>query len=153
MPQFFRAYVRGSKEVGRYVSEINHGATRDGINTTQLLSMPVPLPPLAEQQCIVAEVERRLPVIGQAEAAVEANLARAGRLRQSILKQAFSGQLVPQDPNDEPASALLERIRAEREEAEADAAPKGRTRRPRPASRRQDETAGMGQLIPKEVSS
>ena len=45
---------------------------------------------------------------------VGASLKRAGRLRQSILKQAFSGKLVPQDPNDEPASALLERIRAER---------------------------------------
>ena len=78
-------------------------------------SWAVALPPLAEQRRIVAEVERRLPVAQQAEAAVEASLARAERLRQSILKQAFSGRLVPQDPNDEPASALLERIRAERE--------------------------------------
>ena len=79
-----------------------------------------PLPPLAEQRRIVAEVERRLSVAQQAEAAVEDSLARAERLRQSILKQAFSGRLVPQDPDDEPASALLERIRAERE-AEAQA--------------------------------
>ena len=78
-------------------------------------SWAVALPPLAEQRRIVAEVERRLPVAQQAEAAVEASLARAERLRQSILKQAFSGRLVPQDPDDEPASALLERIRAERE--------------------------------------
>ena len=79
----------------------------------------MPLPPLAEQRRIVAEVERRLSVSQQAEAAVAANLTRAERLRQSILKQAFSGKLVPQDPNDEPAAALLERIRAEREAAEA----------------------------------
>jgi len=46
---------------------------------------------------------------------VEAALARAGRLRQAVLKQAFEGRLVPQDPNDEPASALLERIQAQRE--------------------------------------
>ena len=76
--------------------------------------MPIPLPPLAEQHRIIAEVERRFSVVQQVEAAVEAGLKRAGRLRQSILKQAFSGKLIPQDPNDEPASALLERIRAER---------------------------------------
>ena len=85
------------------------------VNGTKLAAMPIPLPPLAEQRRIVAEVERRLSVAQQAEAAVEASLARAERLRQSILKQAFSGRLVPQDPGDEPASALLERIRAERE--------------------------------------
>ena len=85
------------------------------INLAVLSQFPIPIPPLAEQRRIVAEVERRLSVARQAEAAVEASLARAERLRQSILKQAFSGRLVPQDPNDEPASALLERIRAERE--------------------------------------
>ena len=95
-------------------------------------SWVVGLPPLAEQQRIVAEVERQLSVIQQSEAAVAASLARAERLRQSILKQAFSGQLVPQDPNDEPASALLERIKAERaaaKEAQTAKSAKSRTRR------------------------
>ena len=79
----------------------------------------VSLPPLSEQRRIVAEVERRLSVIQQAEAAVEASRQRAERLRQSILKRAFSGELVPQDPDDEPASLLLERIRAQREAEQA----------------------------------
>ena len=98
------------------------------INLSVLSSFPVPIPPLAEQHRIVAEVERRLSVIQKAEAAVEASLIRAERLRQSILKQAFSGKLVPQDPNDEPASVLLERIRAEREAARDGI--EERTRRP-----------------------
>lgn len=102
------------------------------INLSILTGFPVPLPPLVEQRRIVAEVERRLSVIQQAEAAVAASLHRAERLRQSILKRAFSGQLVPQDPDDEPASALLERIRAQRE-AEQKAASASKKR---PASRR-----------------
>ena len=102
------------------------------ISLADLREYLIPLPPLAEQRRIVAEVERRLSVIQQAEATVEASLARAERLRQSILKQAFSGRLVPQDPDDEPASVLLERIRAEREaEAEASRAAKGKSVRGR----------------------
>ena len=98
------------------------------INLSVLSSFPVPLPPLPEQHRIVAEVERRLSVIQQAEATVEADLIRTERLRQSILKRSFEGKLVPQDPNDEPASALLERIKAEREAAQAGAQPKRKTR-------------------------
>ena len=74
----------------------------------------LPLPPLPEQRRIVAEVERRLSVVAALEREVEAALARAARLRQSILKRAFEGRLVPQDPNDESAAALLERSRVGR---------------------------------------
>ena len=115
-------------------------------------SWTIAMPPLAEQGRIVAEVERRLSVIGQSEAAVEASLARAGRLRQSILKQAFSGQLVAQDPDEEPASALLERIRAERESAEDGESGKSRSRRSRGAPRRRGASDKQGELISSEVS-
>jgi type I restriction enzyme S subunit len=90
--------------------------------------MVFPLPPLAEQSRIVAEVERRLSVVEELEKTIDASLKRAERLRQAILARAFAGKLVPQDPTDEPASVLLERIRAERREAGAS---RGRRQRSR----------------------
>ena len=77
--------------------------------------MPIPLPPLAEQEQIVALVEERHSQIDSAEKTMNQELIRSKRLRQSILKRAFEGNLVPQDPKDEPASVLLERIKASRE--------------------------------------
>ena len=98
-----------------HTRRMSSGGVQPNLNLGLVKNLLVPLPPLGEQRRIVAEVERRLSVIQQAEAAVESSLQRAERLRQSILKRAFSGELVPQDPNDEPASVLLERIRAQRE--------------------------------------
>jgi type I restriction enzyme S subunit len=79
-----------------------------------MVKIVLALPPLAEQHRIVTEVERRLSVVAELEKQVALALRRAERLRQAILKDAFAGKLVPQDPEDEPASVLLERIRAER---------------------------------------
>ena len=74
----------------------------------------ISIPPLTEQTQIVSQIERHLSVADEIEAAIESELKRAERLRQSILKHAFSGKLVPQDLNDEPASVLLEKIRDEK---------------------------------------
>jgi len=96
------------------IMTVRKGSAQPGVNATILATLHVPLPPLAEQHRIVAEVERRLSVVKALEVSVEAAVARARRLRQAVLKQAFEGRLVPQDPDDEPASVLLERIRAQR---------------------------------------
>ena len=125
--KFFELFIRTQRD---NLEQFAPATAQKNINLQVLSELVVPLPPLAEQHRIVAEVERRLSVIQQAEAAVEASLHRAERLRQSILKRAFSGQLAPQDPDDEPASVLLERIRAQRE-AEQKAASATRKRPPR----------------------
>lgn len=88
-----------------------HGVGNQDLGLTRMVKIAVPLPPLAEQTAIVAEVDRRLSVAEAAELQVEHALQRASRLRQAILKRAFEGQLVGQDPSDESAMNLLERLR------------------------------------------
>ena len=127
---YYLRSVYGRNEIERLATG-NQESMRN-IGQERIREIRLPLPPLAEQYRIVAEVERRLSVIHQAEATVNASLARAERLRQSILKQAFSGKLVPQDPDDEPASVLLERIMDEREAAQ-EATPRRRISRTRKA--------------------
>lgn len=82
--------------------------------TSQLADFTFPIPPAAEQEAIVEAVEDQLSVIDHLEADLETKLKSAQSLRQAILRHAFTGQLVPQDPNDEPASELLKRIASER---------------------------------------
>jgi type I restriction enzyme S subunit len=84
------------------------------VSQEKIKSVVLPLPSLAEQQQIVSEVAERLSQIESSATAITHSLLRAARLRQSILKQAFEGKLVAQDPTDEPASVLLERIASER---------------------------------------
>lgn len=102
------------------------GATIPDLGVAHIRSLPITLPVMNEQGRIKEEVGRKLSFIDQLMKDVDHKLRHADRLRQSILKCAFAGNLVPQDPTDEPASTLLDRIRAER----ASAAPrKSRTRR------------------------
>ena len=91
-----------------------YGAGKPGLNLENIRSVTIPLPPFTEQQTIVELIEEKLSEADQLDQTLTTALQQAEALRQSILKKAFSGQLVPQDPNDEPASALLVRIKAER---------------------------------------
>lgn len=120
----------------RYVEQrIRTTAGQAGISGSDVKSLPVPLPPLSEQAAIMEYVEDQLSVIEHLERDLDGRLTSAQALRQSILRQAFTGQLVPQDPNDEPASELLKSIGAERDErarlarAAKLAKPKSKTRR------------------------
>lgn len=102
-----------------------------------------PLPPVEEQAAIIEEVDRHFSLIDAAEKAINLSMARASRLRQSILKQAFEGKLVPQDPKDEPASVLLKRLQSSRSvhEGNGTAGTQNRTRGRRAKSKQLERRA------------
>ena len=84
------------------------------LNLTILKDLPIPLPPLSEQFQIMKQTDTALTIIDHMTDIVGDELPRSQSLRQSILKRAFEGKLVSQNPNDEPASVLLERIKTEK---------------------------------------
>lgn len=109
--KFIFHYLRS---IEKDLSSSGTGSTFSAISKSQIENLEIPLPPLPEQHQIVSEIERRFSVADEVEKVVDNSLKQAQRLRQSILKRAFEGRLVPQDPNDEPAEKLLERIKTER---------------------------------------
>ena len=88
------------------------------VSQESVLAIALPLAPAEECLALLDFVEDQLSVIDHLDSDLEAKLKSAQALRQSILKAAFEGKLVPQDPSDEPASELLKRIAAERAERE-----------------------------------
>lgn len=105
------------------------GTAQKTVSLKGLRNFAIPLADEIEQRQIVLEIEARLSVADKLAEAVETSLRQAEVLRQSLLHRAFQGQLVPQDPTDEPASALLARIRAA---APSPRSPRGRN--PKPAT-------------------
>ena len=93
---------------------VGSGNNQKALNKIRVSNLPIPLPSLDEQAVIVEELKKILSVIQHLEGEIDNHLASASSLRQSLLIKAFSGQLVPRDPDDEPASILLERIKAKK---------------------------------------
>jgi type I restriction enzyme S subunit len=117
------------------LKRIYDGSNVPQINYGDVAFLSVPLPPLGEQVRITEEADACLSTLAHLEAGLEVEERQAASLRQAILKAAFAGKLVAQDPDDEPASVLLARIRAER------------AARPNPArGRRRRVGAGRRQL-------
>lgn len=111
----YLVHVLNSPLVQMRVRGLTGGSASPHLNVGDIKGFLIPFPPEAEAVRISAAIDNVLSVIDSTDADVAVNMSRAARLRQSILKWAFEGRLVDQDPRDEPASMLLERIKAERE--------------------------------------
>ncbi len=99
---------------GRKILErLAYGAGKPGLNLTNIRELVIAFPPAAEQTRIVSELDNRISVVDSLSSVLKQEFQRAKIFRQSILKAAFSGQLVEQDPTDEPASVLMQRIHSE----------------------------------------
>ncbi|MGZ6056743.1 MAG: restriction endonuclease subunit S [Isosphaeraceae bacterium] len=116
-PRSLCFYLNSVYGKGWIASVVSQQVGQANVNGTKLQALTFPLASEAEQAEIVQEVERRFSILDEIETQVDANLKRAARLRQGILKRAFEGRLLPQDPTDEPAEKLLERIRQQRQPA------------------------------------
>jgi type I restriction enzyme, S subunit len=108
-------YFLKSEKAQKHFKEYSFGVGRPNLNVPNIELLQIPIPAIDEQHAIVSEIESRLSVCDKIEESIEQSLKQAESLRQSILKKAFEGKLVPQDPSDEPASVLLARIKAEKE--------------------------------------
>jgi type I restriction enzyme S subunit len=106
-------HALNSRPIRRRTEALVHGMGRPRIGLTLLRRIPVPLPPHAEQKRIAKSIDTLLSITENIVQLLERQNLRTARLRQSVLKWAFEGKLVPQDPEDELASALLDRIKAE----------------------------------------
>ena len=111
-PEYLYYYIVFSNDVGLLGRHFT-GTTIKHLTGEGLSNVEIPLCSTFEQKSIVTKLQSFFSAISRLECEIASELKRSEALRQSILKKAFSGKLVAQEPDDEPASVLLERIRAE----------------------------------------
>ena len=119
LPEYIVAFLK-SPYVDGVINAVTYGVKMPRVGTQTMTSLLLPLPPLNEQQRIVNKVNEVMPVVAKYDTTYskvkELNETFPEALKRSILQWAVQGKLVPQDPADEPAEALLERIREEKQQ-------------------------------------
>ena len=113
MDPFYVQHALNSPFCYAQSQRFTHGVGNQDLGLTRMIKIVLSLPPFAEQKEVVSIVDRLQSIADQTEKIIEENIRNAEQLRQSILKTAFNGKLVSQDPNDEPAENLLERIKTQ----------------------------------------
>lgn len=116
-PHFIEMWIRNPTN-NIVLSSKAHEVARKTLNLEDVRVFTVALAPKSEQDIIVSEIQQKFSLIDSIDKILASSYLQTDSLRQSILKKAFEGRLVPQDPNDEPASVLLDRIRQEKPTAE-----------------------------------
>lgn len=119
LPEYIVAFLK-SPYVDGVINAVTYGVKMPRVGTQTMTSLLLPLPPLNEQQRIVNKINEVMPVVAKYDTTYskvkELNETFPEALKRSILQWAVQGKLVPQDPTDEPAKALLERIREEKQQ-------------------------------------
>jgi len=110
----YLALYLNSPKVQRMIQELSSGATREALTLSQINSISIPVCSFTEQELIVAELESKYTVLKNVEETTVKKLAQIEVLKQTILYKAFAGELVSQNPDDEPAYKLLDKIKLER---------------------------------------
>ena len=130
-PRFFLQFLLSPLGRDLIVKESSSTSGLHTLSISKVSNLIVPVASSSEESEVVVQIEERLSKVYKALEEVDTQLARSKALHQSILMKAFAGQLVAQDPNDEPASVLLDRIKAEKEQAGKNRAPTKRIRKKR----------------------
>lgn len=138
LSRYVEFYLRSELGLKLLIKNAKWAVNQASINQSDVGNTPIPVPPMPEQKVVIESVE---VVLSECEGTVDQlsrEVVRAAALRQSILTAAFAGKLVPQDPADEPAATLLDRIKAERHTTPTTKPRRGRP--PKPAAMAAQDT-------------
>jgi type I restriction enzyme, S subunit len=128
LPEYLQVALQSAALSGEF-GRASPGIGIHHLGAKRLSAWKIPIPPPGEQGRVVGAIEQRLSLLEAADRTIEAAQRRSAALRRSILERALRGDLVPQDPSDEPATVLLERIQAERAETDRNAVQSARKKR------------------------